>query len=474
MNSHSNPYKKRFCSDLSIDNLQDIATHFQGYLTMYRPYFRTATGNMTCHAHAYLAGLMMKAPRKNIERMEEYVAGSNYESMQQFITDSPWDDQALQHRQAKDVSDQIGGVDSALVVDESAFAKKGDKSVGVKRQWSGRLGKTEKCQVGVFSSLVLGTHGAIIGKRLYLPHDWVADEARCIQAGIPEASRVFKTKIELAIELVDEAIASGVVFGYVCGDGFYGHTPEFLRALDTRKLTFMMDVHKNQHVYFEDPKPYLPRRIDNLVLESRVRKTKVPALSAETIAAGISAKDWEMCTIRETTKGTLSVKVWRKQVWLWDGKEKHAHKWWLVITRNVKDNETKIFVSNAPETESIESIARKHAQRFWIERCFQDAKTSVGMADYQARKWNSWHHHMCMVSMAMLFVLKVKVASQYEKSKDCPLSYNDIVEMLNFYLPREDTTPEALLKTIIKRHKKRWESEQSAYRKQWEDDGGEI
>jgi SRSO17 transposase len=461
MKSQSDPLKKRFCFDKYFGRFNSIAQLFVEFHDMYRSFFQTATGNVAPRGRDYLAGLLMKAPRKNMERMEEYVAQSDYQAMQQFLTDSPWNDHLLQQQISRDVSAIIGGDDAVLAIDESAFGKKGTMSAGVSRQWNGRLGKTDNCQVGVFSSLISGNQGSIIGKRLFLPENWTSDEKRCEKAGIPKDNRTFKKKTELAVELIDDAISSGVKFGYICGDGFYGHTPEFVRAVHSRGLIFMLDVHKNQHVYMENPNPVLYKKAKKDDTTSQVLKTSISSVKVENIAKSIDNSEWEIHTIRESTKGMLSLKVWRKQVFLWDGKEGKAHQWWLVITRNENDSDTKYFISNAPESDQAQKIVRIHSQRFWIERCFQDAKTSVGMADYQARKWNSWHHHMCMVSLAMLFVLSVKKANNGEL--DCSLSYNDIVELLNVFLPREDITKESVVRNIIRRHRKRCESEESAY-----------
>lgn len=444
-------------------DFRELSTRFVDFCTVYQSFFDVFSDNVSSQARCYLSGLLMKAPRKNMERMEEYVTECDYEQTQQFLTDSPWDDKALQLQIGRDTNELLGGEDATFVIDESSFTKKGEKSVGVSRQWNGRLGKTDNCQVGVFSALITGDHGTIIDKRLYLPKVWTDDPKRCDEARIPQEHRVFKTKPQLALEMIDSAIANGIVFGTVAGDGFYGNTPQFIRDLQERQLKFMLDIHMDQMVYLQDPEPFLPRRKNGRGPKFKRLKTRVPAIEVKKIVKQIDLSDFEKIEIRESTKGTLEVFAWRKRVWLWDGEENQAHSWWLIITKNLKDNEIKAVISNADEKTGLKELVVIHAQRFWIERCFQDAKTSLGMADCQARKWNSWNHHVCMVTLGMLFMLKERINHSGEIIL---LSCQDIVELLNFYLPRADLTEKAVLQNMERRHRKRMASIESAYRKQ--------
>jgi SRSO17 transposase len=432
------------------------------FCTMYTQYFKVSGNDVSRQARCYISGLCMKEPRKNMERMEEYVDGCEYQSTQQFLTDSPWDDKVLQKRIGLDVSREIGGAKAFLCLDESAITKKGNMSVGVARQHNGRLGKTDNCQVGVFATLVNGKYGCIIGKRLYLPKTWTNDKARCDKAGIPKDCRVFKTKPQLALELVDEAIAAGVKFRYVCMDALYGNNPQLLRELAKRGLEFVADVHIDQGIYAEDPEPYLPRRRTSIGPKYKRLRARGILQTVKSIINTIEVHQWSRVSVRRSTKGKLIYKAFRKEVWLWDGDERKARRWWLVIVKH-DDDEIKAFLSNADTAVSLISLVRAHAQRFWIERSFQDAKTSLGMADYQARKWNSWNHHMTMVSLAMFFGLLERL--HYNTSDDL-LSYQDIVELLNIYLPRVDRTEKQVLENLQRRHEKRIQSTKSAYDKQ--------
>ena len=167
-------------------------------------------------------------------------------------------------------------------------------------------------------------------------------------------------------------------------------------------------------------------------------------------------------TIREGTKGAIAVTAVRKRVWLWDGEEKQPRCWWAVCFIDADNGQPTYFLSNASERTSLSLLLRKHAARYWIERAFQDAKTSTGMGDYQARGWLAWHHHMTLVILANLFMLQERRVNL--KNIEL-LSCQDIVELLNFYLPRADTTEDQILNNLQRRHQQRQEDIDRARKK---------
>ncbi|MDP2106187.1 MAG: IS701 family transposase, partial [Desulfobulbaceae bacterium] len=229
-----------------------MASSFCRFHERYKNHFTTKTGNVIEQSRHYLFGLA-QAIRKNIERMTEVVAGSEYQSVHHFISNSPWDHRPIMDQVARDSDRLLGGsADSGLIIDETSIPKKGKKSVGVARQWSGRLGKVDNCQVGVFASLVRGSSVAIIDERLYLPEEWTDDPERCRKAGVPGAV-TFKTKSQLALELIRHARSQGIRFAWLGVDGGYGKEPDFLSSLDAESEQFVADVHKDQVIYLEDP-----------------------------------------------------------------------------------------------------------------------------------------------------------------------------------------------------------------------------
>jgi len=220
----------------------------------YRGFFRVAQHDVSGQAKNYIAGMLMKAPRKNMERMCGYLPECDYQSQQQFLSDSPWKHRPLLDKLAKDADRLLGGADSVLAIDESGFAKKGKASAGFSRQWNGRLGKTGNCQVGVFAALSDGRGAAPIDCELYLPEKWTKDPERCAKAKIPERN------LEIARDCFDRAIANGVRFGWVALDALYDNSPWLLRHIEDSGKLFVGDVRCDQALHTSDPKPYMPRR----------------------------------------------------------------------------------------------------------------------------------------------------------------------------------------------------------------------
>jgi SRSO17 transposase len=437
----------------------------------YSSFFSSGVHDLSEVSGHYLHGLFLSG-KKNMERIEEVVCGSVYENLQNFISDSPWQEKPLLTQIGKDANNLLGGQeDSCLLLDESGFPKKGTKSVGVKRQWCGEVGKVENCQVGVFMSLCRGNNAVPINYRLFLPQDWTDDQVRCYKAKIPLKHQEYKSKHQLALEMVVEARQNNLSYNWIGADGFYGESPWLLRQLDDLDETFLIDVHKSQHVYLQDPKPIVPSN------ESKVGKVgrKFTRLMSQTDSVGVDKhvsqqpdSSWQKMVIRDSTKGELEVEILHTQVWVWSSQlqEKEGHLWHLVVRREVNAPETiKYSLSNAPSDTSVERLAYMQAQRYWIERTFQDAKNGCGMGDYQVRGWIGWHHHMAMVLLAMLFMTEERLL--HKESIEL-LSCTDIIQLLKTILPRRDITVAEVLRQIAIRHKKRLSSINSAYRKQME------
>jgi SRSO17 transposase len=399
-----------------------------------------------------------------MERMAEAVPHSDDQALQHFLTNSGWDEQLVIDKIADDANQLIGGKkDSCLLLDESGIPKKGIKSVGVGRQWCGQLGKVENCQVGVFSVLGFKDHAVPIGNRLFLTEAWINDEKRCIEAGIPQEHIEFHRKHDLALQLVIQARLQGVDFSWVGADSLYGEDPSFLRSLDQMHEIFMVDVHKDQRIYLEDPDPIVPPPKSNKGRNPSIPKAQSTAIRVDKWAAQQPEENWQRIHVRDTTKGKLLVDILHKRVWLWDGEEPHAHCWHLIVRREVKSKEIKYSLSNAPEDTPLKRLAFMQAQRYWIERIFQDAKNQCGLGEYQARKWRSWHHHMAMVMMAMLFMLEQRLLY---KEQYPLLSCFDIVSILSFILPHRATTKQEVIRQLEIRHERRRSAIESAYRTQ--------
>ena len=444
--------------------LGKLAEGLSRFHARYCVHFITRTRNVVEQSKKYLYGLI-QSEKRNMERMAEVVPDSNDQAYQHFMSESPWDHGAVMDQIASDVDAAFGdSEDSFLTIDESGLAKKGKKSVGVARQWNGRLGKVDNCQVGVFTALGCGDEVSLINERLYLPKEWVDNPRRCDEAKIPEKERVFRTKAQLALEMVRDARRQGLRYRWVGMDGGYGKEGWLLRTLDREGETWVADVHCDQAMYLQDPEPVIPERRGSRGKAPSRLVAQSPSVRVDKWAAAQPETDWKMVIVRESTKGTLAVEVLHRRVWLWDGGEPSAHCWHLIVRREIASpREIKYSLSNAAEATTTERLVYQQAQRYWVEQALRNAKSEAGVAGYQLRLWQGWHHHMAMVMLAMLFMFEVR---REHKSALSLLSCHDIVEVLRVLLPRANVSYEDILRQLEERHKRRQASIDSAYARQ--------
>lgn len=440
-----------------------MASSFCLFHERYKKFFVTRTRSVVEQSLYYLSGLVL-AVRKNIERMVEVVPDTGYQNLQHFTSHSPWAHRPVIDQVARDCDRLLGGsTDTGLIIDETSIPKKGEMSVGTARQWCGRLGKVDNCQVGVFASLVRGAAATIIDERLYLPKEWTGDRARCKNAGVP-GDVGFKTKSQLALDIIRHTRSLGIRYAWVGVDGGYGKEPQFLNTLDVEDEQFVADVHKDQTIYLEDPAPYIPQRHTSKGRAPSRYRTDVPKITVAKWAASQSEDAWQRITIRDSTKGRLDVELLTKRVWVWLDTEQTVRQWHLVVRREVSARDTiKYSLSNAPAETPLERLAYMQGQRYFVERTFQDAKGSTGMDHYQIRGWRAWHHHMAMVMMSMLFMLETRLK---QKEPYPLLSCPDIAVLLAHFLPRRDVNPEEVLRQMEVRHQQRQASIDSAYARQ--------
>lgn len=397
----------------------------------------------SAHARNYLHGLLSETQRKNSEAIADAIDGANVQDLQNFIADSKWDDPAVFAYVARRVNERIGGHrNTMLTLDESGFSKKGQQSAGVARQYNGRLGKIDNCQVGVFSVLSNGPDAALIGARLLLPDEWVKEQKRCLKAGIPIEQIKAATKIDLARELIEQADAHGVSYARIGMDSFYGRDSGLLCWIEDRGGEFYADIPENTHVWLQPPagkkRPSSP--------------TKHGAVKVSDLAK--LEKAWQNSAaieIRTGENGPVIVHVIATRVWLWPTEEgKSPREWWLITSKDSGGN-IKYTLSNSPLETPLEELAAHQGQRHFIERTFQNSKSHLGMADYQVRKWQAWHRHMAMVALAGLFVMEERMLNRKEKPL---LSTRDVVQILDWYFSTKPSV-EGVMEEIEKRHRRR-------------------
>jgi len=410
---------------VQVDQSEETySTQVAAYFTEYIDCFKVYRNNVSDQALKYMYGLLeSEKGQANLERMEENQETMPYHQYHHFLSNSPWSAQEVKKKVSQDssalmsIQQEQSGKPTGLLIDESSHLKKGKHSVGVARQYAGVIGKVDNCQVGVYASLCNGKHSTLIGEALFLPTEWTEDKERCLKAGIPQEAITHKTKPELALNLIDTALSNGVEFDWVGGDGLYGHNSELRKGLDNRDLLYVLDIHKDQKIYREEPIIYFPKKKAGPGRPPIHYKTDATAIKIETYVQGLEEAVWEKCKIRQTTKGWLYALIHCQTVWIWDGIEQQARKFTIIVRKTLNNQgepiDVKYSLSNGSLNDyTVTEFAYFQAQRYWIERNFDDGKNELGLSDYQVRKWNAWHHHQAIVMMAMLFMLKEQIEQQ--------------------------------------------------------------
>lgn len=369
----------------------------------------------------YVTGLLTDLPRKNCDVLAAVLATTSLERLQHLLTDAPWDPTALDRARVTDLitASAPGGV---LVLDDTGLPKQGTASVGVARQYSGTLGKKGNCQVLVSAQYVEDTpqrsdpvHWPITA-RLYLPEAWTTDPVRCARAHVP-ADVVFQTKLELAIGLVDQALAWGVPFSCVVSDAGYGDTPSFLADLEARDLAYVCGVAGTFGVRLPAEvaaqRPVPPQRGPGHPRKQR----PAPLYSAEALIAAQPACAWRTIIWRTGSDGAvlgrqvLALRVHRAtgtDRWSVDHRRvSTGPEGWLIGERPLSGavGQTQWYYSNLPADTSWERLASLAHQRWVIEHFYEDAKGECGLDDYQGRSWGGLHRHVALCMLAYSFLL---------------------------------------------------------------------
>jgi len=461
--------KKTFANSesisLSVSYVYDFVEKFKACFISHR------FDNTSTATNYFLGLLKCEKGQANMERIEEEINKSEYQVYQQFISNSNWDSERLQCEIAINSSETLDShkqknkLPTGYIVDESGHLKKGKMSVGVSRQYAGVSGKVDNCQVGVYASLVNNIYASIINERIFLPRSWTEDIERCKKAKIPESAVVYKTKPELALDMIKQDIERGVKFDWVGGDGLYGHNTELCKGLDALKQFYVLDVHKDETVYTEKPSFFIPERKSSKGRKAIKLQADKKSIRLDKLINQIEEGQWKLEKIRNTTKGKLKLYIYKTTVWTWDKKENKSRQRTLIVSKTTdKKSKVKYSLSNGIENQySHQEYAYFVSQRYWVERTFDNAKNELGMSDYQVRKWKSWHHHHSLVMLASLFIM----TQQIDKHSEVPLlSFRDARILVIVEVFATENEAKIILKHMYKRHKKRKQAIDYSYRKQ--------
>jgi SRSO17 transposase len=322
--------------------------------------------------------------------MNEKVPNSNYEQQQHFLSESTWNSSELMREIALSASKslQTQGLVSCTV-DEKSHSKKGKSSAGVAPQYSGNKGKVENCQVGVYLSLCAQKYAAVSNKRLFLPEVWTNDRKRCQKAGILDDVS-FKTKPQLALEMIEEHLQDGVHFDYVNGDGLYGNSYELSKGFEKRSIPYVLDIHSTHRIFPEKPRISVPEKKPGTKGRRPTRlKADKEGIKASDYVKGLQSYYFKKVKIHRTTKGWLKAKIHVANVWVWDeaGGDTEPIQQTLIYRKPIKKGDReKYSLSNIHiDCQSPQLFGFMQAQRFWIEKVFRDDSHDLGMSDYQVQ-----------------------------------------------------------------------------------------
>ena len=361
----------------------------------------------------YLQGLVQPEGGKSVERLALRVPGGNVRNMQQFIGEGAWDDAAILRKHAALVGESLGEADGVLIVDGSDFPKKGKDSAGVSRQYCGATGKVDNCQAAVFVAYASRRGHTLLDRRLYLPQDWfeASSQARWQRCQIPEGTR-FQTKLELAWEMLEGLLAQGAVpFSWVLCDEAFGDSHEFLGHLERSGLRYLTDVAVSTLVWLERPLTEVPAAKSRGRPPSRERVVAgEPApIRVDRLMEQLPDSSWRTYEVKAGEKGPIRARfAFVRAVAARDGLP--GPDLWVVFRHSLGEpTARKVFLSNAPAETPKAQLVRQSGMRWPIESCFEEAKSNLGMAQYQTRSWRGWHHHMTLVILAHHYLVRVQL-----------------------------------------------------------------
>jgi SRSO17 transposase len=358
------------------------------------------------HGALYVEGLLLDGERKSIEPLAQRVPGGNVQALQQFVGQSPWAWEPVRGLLAQQMEEELLPA-AAWIVDDTGFPKQGHESVGVARQYSGTLGKVGNCQVAVAVHLATGEESMPLDWALYLPQAWIEDRERCRKAGVP-ANTPFRTKGELALELIDHLLEWGLGRQPVLADVAYGNSTEFRQGLAARQLHYTVGVESSTVVWEKPTRRVQPRQRGGRGRPRRPYYRGEPkALS--NLATQLPAERWRTVTWRQGRRGPQRSRFAACQVQpahgYHQGRPEQEAVWVLIEWPAEAQAPTKYWFSNLPEGVSLRRLVRLAKLRWRVEQNYQQLKEELGLDHYEGRGWQGWHHHVTLVCLAYAFLL---------------------------------------------------------------------
>lgn len=330
---------------------------------------------------AYVRGLLAPLEKKNSWTLAERAGEAIPDGMQRLLAYADWDADAVRDDARDYVVEHLGDRAGVLVVDETGFLKKGTKSAGVARQYSGTAGRVENCQIGVFLGYATPAGRTFLDRELYLTKTWVENQQRRTEARVGVEVE-FATKPELAMRMIARALDAEVPAGWVTGDAVYGQHSKLRMMLEERRMPYVLAVPVNQHVIATVAGKVAELRADALA-------TQLPVQAWKKISAGAGSKGprvyhWARAAIRPL---------------------EDTRSYWLLVRRNIADpTDLAYYLCHGPERTALRELVRVAGARWAIEETFQTAKGQVGLDQYQVRRYDSWYKHITLAMLAHAFL----------------------------------------------------------------------
>jgi SRSO17 transposase len=374
--------------------LQGMLERLKTFVT---PFAACLTGSeQQRHVWEYVSGLFSDVKRKNAENIA-YFHDQDRQALQKFVGQLPWNDRPMIGELVRQIGAEIGEPDGVLVFDPSAFKKQGKESVGVARQWCGRLGKIDNCQVGVYLGYVSRKEHALADVRLYLNEEWAKDRRRRKKCGVPREIR-FRTRHTLALEMLAEH-GKTLPHGWIAGDDEMGRSSAFRRDLRTLNERYLLAVPSNTLVRDLEAEP--PE------YAGRGRRPEVPFVRADRWCEALPEDAWMTIEVRDGSRGPIVVQAVKTRVRAKTDRRRVGPEEVLVILREVQGDGTMkhdYYLSNALFETALGEFARVAKAEHRIEECLERAKSDAGLAQYQVRNWIGWHHHQTLSFLAVWFL----------------------------------------------------------------------
>jgi SRSO17 transposase len=371
------------------------------------------------HGALYVQGLLLEGERKSIEPLARRVPGGNVQALQQFVGQSPWAWEPVRRLLAQQMEEELLPA-TAWIVDDTGFPKQGNESVGVARQYSGTLGKVGNCQVAVAVHLATEEASMPLDWALYLPQAWIEDRERCRKAGIPE-NTPFRSKGELALELIDHLLGWGLQRQPVLADAGYGNSSEFRQGLADRHLHYVVGIESSTGVWDRPTQRVKPQHRTGRGRPRRPYYRDQPQ-AVSSLAAGLPAPQWRTVTWRQGRQGPQRSRFAACRVQPAHGHAKDRPELppvWLLIEWPLEaEAPTKYWFSNLSEGLSLRRLVRLAKLRWRVEQNYQQLKEELGLDHYEGRGWQGWHHHVTLVCLAYAFLLLERERNKKKPASD--------------------------------------------------------